>query len=70
MREGVNMAEFMKKLRRLEEAFDLKAARFVAAHPLAGFIIIFIGMPIFVLIAVGISTTIIMLPISWLLGWL
>ena len=59
-----------RSIRKLEQEFDLKAERFICKHPLFGLLFVFVGMPIFILICVCISTTIIALPIAWLLGFL
>lgn len=59
-----------RSIRKLEQEFDLKAERFICKHLLFGFLFVFVGMPIFILICVCISTTIIALPIAWLLGFL
>ena len=56
--------------RRFEQRFDAKAERFIWHHPLLGFFFIFIGMPLFVLLGVCISTIVIAFPIAWLFGWL
>lgn len=47
-----------------------KAERFIWHHPLLGFFFIFIGMPLFVLLGVCISTIVIAFPMAWLFGWL
>lgn len=59
-----------KSIRKFEREFDLRAERFLWKHPFLGFLSIFVGMPIFVLICVCISTTIIALPIAWFFGFL
>ena len=59
-----------KSIRKFEREFDLRAERFLWKHPLLGFLSIFVGMPIFVLICVCVSTTVIVLPIAWFLGFL
>ena len=59
-----------RSIRKFEQEFDLRAERFICKHPLVGFLFVFVGMPIFILICVCISTTIIALPIAWLLGFL
>ena len=56
--------------RRFEQRFDEKAERFIWHHPLLGFISIFVGMPLLVLVCVCISTIVVALPMAWLLGWL
>lgn len=60
----------IQTIRKYEREFDLKAARFLWKHPLLGFLSVFVGMPIFVLICVCISTTLIALPVTWLFGFL
>lgn len=59
-----------KSIRRFERELDLRAERFFWKHPLLGFLFIFVGMPMFILICVCISTMIIALPIAWLFGFL
>lgn len=59
-----------KSIRKFEREFDLRAERFLWKHPFLGFLSIFVGMPIFVLICVCISTTVIALPIAWFFGFL
>lgn len=59
-----------KSIRKFEREFDLRAERFLWKHPFLGFLSIFVGMPIFVLICVCISTTVIALPIAWFSGFL
>ena len=59
-----------RSIRKFEQEFDLRAERFICKHPFFGFLFVFVGMPIFILICVCISTTIIALPIAWLLGFL
>ena len=59
-----------RSIRKFEQEFDLRAERFICKHPLFWISFRFVGMPIFILICVCISTTIIALPIAWLLGFL
>lgn len=60
----------IKSIREIEHEFDLKAEQFLWKHPFLGFLYIFVGMPIFVLACVCISTVIIAFPMAWLFGWL
>lgn len=60
----------LQTIRKYEQKFDLRAKRFLWKHPILGFLSIFVGMPIFVLFCVCVSTTIITLPIAWLFGLL
>ena len=47
-----------------------KAERFAFHHRYIAFVMMFIGIPLFTLMAVAASTTVLMLPIAWILGWL
>lgn len=60
----------VQTIRKYEHEFDLRAERFLWKHPFLGFLFIFVGMPIFILICVCISTTIIALPMAWLFNFL
>lgn len=64
------MSKLLKSIRIAESNFDASAERFFFYHPYLGFLTAFVGIPIFILVAVTISTTAIMLPVSFLLGWL
>ena len=59
-----------KSIRKFEYNFDLKAEQFIWHHPLLGFFLLFIGMPLFILLGVCISTVVIAFPMAWLFGWL
>lgn len=60
----------IQAIRKFEREFDLRAERFFWRHPILGFLFIFAGMPLFILICVCISTLMIALPAAWLLGFL
>lgn len=64
------MTKIKKSFYEAEHKFDAVAEHFFFHHPYLGFFIVFIGMPIFILGAVAISTTVIMLPLSFLFGWI
>lgn len=64
------MTKIIKSLYEAEHKFDAIAERFFFHHPYLGFFTAFIGIPIFILGAVTISTTVIMLPLSLLFGWI
>lgn len=64
------MSKLLKSIRIAESNFDASAERFFFYHPYLGLLIVVVGMPIFILVAVAISTTAIMLPVSFLLGWI
>lgn len=59
-----------KSIRKFEREFDVRAERFFWKHPFLGFLSVFVGMPIFVLICVCVSTAVIALPAAWLFGFL
>lgn len=59
-----------KSIRKFEQEFDLRAEQFFWRHPFLGFLSIFVGMPILVLMCVCVSTTVIAFPIAWMLGYL
>lgn len=60
----------VRTIRKYEHRFDVKAENFVWKHPFLGFLLVFVGIPAFVLICVCISTTVIAFPIAWLFGYL
>lgn len=60
----------IKTIRKYEHTFDVEAEKFIWHHPLMGFFLIFVGMPLFVLLGVCISTVVIAFPMAWLFGWL
>lgn len=60
----------LQTIRKYEREFDLRAERFLWKHPFLGSLCVFVGMPIFVLICVCVSTAVIVLPVAWLLGFL
>lgn len=53
-----------------QNKLDKAAEKFMCRHPRIAFFTLFIGMPILILIAVFVGTTLIMFPISWIMGWL
>ena len=53
-----------------QNKFDKAVEKFMYRHPYVAFLTLFIGMPIFILIAVFVCTTVAILPISWAMGWL
>ena len=60
----------LQTIQKYEREFDLRTAQFFWKHPFLGFLSIFVGMPIFVLTCVCVSTTVIALPIAWFFGFL
>lgn len=64
------MAAIWKSIHDLEDKFDRCAERFALRHPCLVFLTMFIGMPLFILIVVAVSTMLIAIPIAWIFGWL
>lgn len=63
------MTAIMKSIRKYENKVDRKAERFVFLHPYLSLLTMFIGMPLLILMAVAVSTTLITLPMAWVFGW-
>lgn len=63
------MITIIKSFYKTEHRFGAAAERFFFHHPYLGLFTVFVGMPIFILGAVAISATVIMLPLSLLFGW-
>ncbi|MBO5093664.1 MAG: hypothetical protein J6C33_04820 [Lachnospiraceae bacterium] len=59
-----------RSVRKLEYALDLRTKKFVLGHPFLGFLSVFIGIPVFILVCVCASTVAVAFPIAWLFGWL
>ena len=64
------MTAILKSIHKFEDKFDRSAERFAFRNPYLAFLVMFIGMPIFILIAVATCTTIIAFPMAWIFGWL
>ena len=64
------MAHVIQSLHRFESCFDDRAAQFGYRHPYLATMVMFVGMPVLALAAVGVCTTAIMLPVSLLCGWM
>lgn len=64
------MTAIIKSIHKFEDDFDRKAERFAFHHRYIAFVMMFIGIPLFILMAVAASTTVLILPIAWILGLL
>ncbi len=53
-----------------QNKFDKVVERFMHSHPYIVCLSLFIGMPIFILIGVFLCAAAVMLPISWIMGWI
>ncbi len=64
------MTALLKSIHKFEDKFDRRAERFAFRHPYLAFFAMFIGMPIFILAAVAVCTTVVTLPLALVFGWL
>lgn len=64
------MTHLTRSIRSFEKRFDMGAQRFAHRHPVLGFLAMFVGVPVTVLLAVGIGTAAVVFPISLVMGWL
>lgn len=64
------MFTLIKSVSRFETHIDASIERFIFHHKFLGFLMIFIGMPLVTLATVCVCTTIIIMPIAFLFGWL
>lgn len=64
------MTTIVNHFQAVEKNINRKMERFAEHNPYISFLIMFIGAPIGVLAAVFLSTTIIMLPVSLIFGWI
>lgn len=64
------MKHMVQTIHRFERRFDARAEWLAWHHPYLAFFSVFIGMPMIVLAAVCVCTAAVMLPVSWLAGWL
>ena len=59
-----------KRLRKFELKFDRCAEKVIWHHPILGYFLLFVAMPIFVLACVCLFTMLITYPMSLIFGWL
>ena len=64
------MTSIIKSIHKIKENFEYHMEGFTQHHPCLAFFAMFIGMPMFVLGAVFVSTALITLPFAWLGGWM
>lgn len=64
------MTKIIKSFYEMEHRFDSAAEYFFFHHPYLGYVTALIGIPIFTLGAVTIGTIVIILPLSFLFGWI
>lgn len=57
-----------ESIRRFEREFAARAEKFIWKHPFMGLLAVFVGLPVFILICVCISTVVISFPVAWLLS--
>lgn len=58
-----------KSLRGAKRRFNAAAVRCIASHPLLGFILIFVGIPLLIPGAVLAGTAVAVLPLALACGW-
>ncbi len=63
------MIHLTQMLARFTYKIDVEVRRVVQRYPWSAFLIMLIGVPIFLVAAVTFATGVIMLPVSLLLGW-
>lgn len=64
------MIAIIKSINALKYKFDCCVEEFAVEHPNIAFIAMFAAIPILVMLAVSLCTTVIVLPFAWLFGWL
>ena len=64
------MMKIISRLHTAEKNIDRKFKCFIANHIYISFFIMFIAMPVLILVSVALLTIIIMLPFSFLFGWM
>lgn len=64
------MTAIMKSIHQFTNRLDYCVQRYASHHPYMAFMTMFIGLPIFILLAVTACTMIITLPFAWIFGWL
>lgn len=52
-----------------KDKWDTVMEGFATRHPYVSFLALFIGMPLCILLAVCLCTTVTMLPVAWIMGW-
>ena len=62
------MMHMMGRIHKIERKFNAKAERLAYRHPVWSFLMVFVGMPVFVLAAVCIGTVLIVFPTACLFG--
>lgn len=60
----------MKEVKTERHSADAKLEGFAFCHPLTADILIFFGMPLVMLLGIGLSTLLVVYPIAWMFGWL
>lgn len=63
------MTKIIKSIFKKEYKLDEKLERLFVKHPMLGLLLVFVGMPTAILMAVFLCTFLIAMPVSILLGW-
>lgn len=64
------MTAILNRIHYVEYSFEEMVRHFIAAHPYIASMAFLIGIPLFIVMAVVVCTTVVMTPIGWLLGWM
>ncbi len=63
------MTKILISIHKAEDRCNAAAQRFFSHHPVLGYLTAFIGIPVFILVAVFVFTTILALPFALIFGW-
>lgn len=64
------MTAILNRIHYIEYSFEDMVRQFVVAHPYIASLLLLIGTPLFIILAVVVCTMTVMAPIGWLLGWI
>lgn len=64
------MTRTMGTVRQQKYKIDAAVSRFAQRHPVLGYLSVFIGAPLLTLLALFAASSIVMLPVALLCGWL
>ena len=64
------MTYMMQSIHNVGHRVDAAVSHFTRMHPYLSFVCRFVGMPLLILLAVCVLTSVIVLPVAWLCGWI
>lgn len=65
-----SMMKMVRKIKEGETMIENEMENYLFHHPCIGFLLAVVGMPIFILLVVGLLTAVVMLPVSYFMGWM